>query len=141
MPNRSSLGVFNVATWADLVAFIRSEYQIIEYKNDEIRILIEYEDKRSHVVMICREVLDKREEWVQVAAICGLASRVNLRSLLAEIGETTVVCGAAILGEHVVLRHSLPLENLDINEFTDPLTFVSDTADQLEEKFFGQDGY
>ena len=45
------------------------------------------------------------------------------------------------MGEHVVLRHALPLENLDINEFTDPLTFVADTADQLEEIFFGGDGY
>ena len=45
------------------------------------------------------------------------------------------------MGEHVVLRHSLPLENLDINEFVDPLALVAGVADELEEKFTGGDGY
>lgn len=130
-----------MATWGDLVAFIRTEYRIIEDNGDEIRILIEYEDERSQVIIVCREVLDKCEEWVQVASVCGPVAKVDLGRLLREIGETSVVCGAVVMGDHVVLRHALPLENLDINEFTDPLTFVSDTADQLEEIFVGGDGY
>ena len=131
-----------MASWDDLVAYVRSEYQVIEDQPEEIRIEIEYEDEgRSQVIMICREVLDKREEWVQVASICGRVSEVDLRKLLEEIGLTSVVCGAVIMGDHVVLRHSLPLENLDINEFVDPLNFVAGTADHLEEVFFGGDGY
>lgn len=131
-----------VASWGDLTAFVRSEYQVIEDTGDELRILIEYEDDdRSQVIIITHEILDKREDWVQVASVCGPVSKVNLRQLLTEIGETSVVCGAVIMDEHVVLRHALPLENLQINEFTDPLSFVADTADQLEEIFFGGDGY
>lgn len=130
-----------MATWEDLLAFVRTEYRIVEDTGDEVRVMVEYEDGRSQVIVLCREVLDHREEWVQVASVCGLVRDVDLQRLLAEIGETSVVCGAVIMGEHVVLRHSLPLENLDINEFTDPLTFVADTADQLEEIFFGGDGY
>lgn len=130
-----------MATWGDLVAFIRSEYKIIEDRGEELRILVEYEDRRSQVIIICREVLDQREEWVQVASVCGRADAVDLHQLLKELGETSVVCGVVIMGEHVVLRHALPLENLDINEFTDPLTFVADTADHLEEVFFGGDGW
>jgi hypothetical protein len=45
------------------------------------------------------------------------------------------------MGEHVVLRHSLPLVDLDIHEFTDPLALLAGTADQLEEHFFGGDEY
>lgn len=131
-----------MASWDDLVAYIRTEYQVIDSKPDEIRIEIEYEDEgRSQVIMICREVLDRREEWVQIASVCGRVDQVDLRRLLEEIGLTTIVCGAAIMGDHVVLRHSLPLQNLDINEFTDPLNFVAGTADSLEEAFFGGDGY
>lgn len=130
-----------MATWEDLLAFVRTEYRIVEDTGDEVRVMVEYEDGRSQVIVLCREVLDRREEWVQVASVCGLVRDVDLQRLLAEIGETSVVCGVVIMGEHVVLRHSLPLENLDINEFTDPLTFVADTADQLEEIFFGGDGY
>lgn len=130
-----------MATWDDIAAFVRSEYRVIEDTGDEIRILIEYEDDRSQVIMVCREVLDKKEDWVQVASVCGLVADVDLRLLLKEIGETSVVCGAVIMGEHVVLRHSLPLMNLDINEFLDPLQLVADTADHVEEAFFGGDGY
>jgi hypothetical protein len=131
-----------VANWGDLVAFVRSEYHVLEDSGDMLRILIEYEDDdRDQVVIITRQVLDKREDWVEVASVCGPVENVNLHQLLAELGETSVVCGAVVINEHVVLRHSLPLENLQINEFTDPLSFVADTADQIEEIFFGGDGY
>ncbi|QIZ36147.1 YbjN domain-containing protein [Saccharopolyspora sp. ASAGF58] len=144
-----------MATWEDLIAFVRNEYrlvigevedgepeyQIIEDSGDEVRILVEYDDDRSQIVIVCRELLDGREDWVQVVSVIGRAEGVDLRKLLEELGQTSVVCGAVIIGEHVVLRHSLPLLNLDINEFTDPLNFVAETADHLEEVFFRNDDY
>jgi hypothetical protein len=135
-----------VATWDDLTAYVRSEYDVIREEGDELRILFTFdhlneEDERSQVVIIVREVLDSKHEWVQIASPCGLAANVDLLALLTEIGHSTVACGAAIMGDHVVLRHSLPLENLDINEFVDPLALLAGTADTIEEQFFGGDGY
>lgn len=130
-----------MASWQDLVDFVQSEYEVIERRDDELRILIEYEEQRSQVVIVGRDLLDEREDWVQVASVCGRASDVDLHRLLEEIARVCVLGGAVIMGEHIVLRHSLPLKNLDINEFTDPLVFVAETADYLEETFFGGDGY
>ncbi|HEX4224047.1 MAG TPA: hypothetical protein VHZ97_16885 [Pseudonocardiaceae bacterium] len=130
-----------MATWEDLVAFVRSEYRITKIEPDEVRLLLEFDDERRQMVILAREVLDQREEWVQIASPCGRADEVDLRQLLAELGETSVVGGAVIMGDYVVLRHSLPLENLDINEFTDPLALVAGTADQIEERYVGGDGY
>lgn len=130
-----------MASWGDLVAFVRSEYHVVKVEPDEVRVIVEFDDERRQMVILCREVLDKREEWVQIASICGRADQVDLRTLLAELGDTSVVGGAVILGDHIVLRHSLPLENLDINEFVDPLALIAGTADELEEKFVGGDGY
>ncbi|MBB5153286.1 hypothetical protein [Saccharopolyspora phatthalungensis] len=144
-----------MATWEDLLAFVRTEYQlasgtvedgeteyrIIEDNDDEVRILVEYDDNRSQIVIVYHEQLDGHEDWVQVISVCGRASDVDLQRLLEELGQTSVVCGAVIIGEHVVLRHSLPLVNLDINEFTDPLNFVAETADHLEALFFRNDDY
>lgn len=131
-----------MTTWPDLVAYIRREYQVEEEATDELRILFEYEDDdRDQIILIYREIAGRNEEWVQVASVCGPADDVDLRALLEEIGSTTVVCGAVIMNDHVVLRHALPLENLDLNEFIEPLHFVADTADYLEEKFFGEDEY
>ncbi|HJP79437.1 MAG TPA: hypothetical protein VJ914_34505 [Pseudonocardiaceae bacterium] len=130
-----------MATWEDLVAFVRTEYRVTRMEPEEVRLLLEFDDERRQMVILSREVLDKREEWVQIASPCGKADEVDLRQLLAELGETSVVGGAVIMGDYVVLRHALPLENLDINEFVDPLGLVAGTADMIEERYVGGDGY
>ncbi|GAB3895001.1 hypothetical protein GCM10029964_074260 [Kibdelosporangium lantanae] len=131
-----------MATWADLVQFIRTEYEVVARTEDEIRIEFTWEDEdRSQVMIISREVLDRRYEWVQILTPMGLVKDVNLQRLMEAIGETSMIGGAAIMGDHVILRHSLPLENLDINEFVDPLTLIAGTADNLESEFWGGDDY
>jgi hypothetical protein len=66
---------------------------------------------------------------------------VNLEAVLEYIGRTTVVGAAVIMGEHLTLRHSLPLVNLDINEFVDPLELVAGSAEYLEQQITGRDEY
>lgn len=130
-----------MATWGDLVAFVKSEYRCTRVEPDEIRIQVEFEDDRRQAVVIYREVFDHRDEWVQIVSPCGKAAEVDLPGLLAELGETSVCGGAVVMGEYVAIRHSLPLEHLDANEFVDPLALVAGVADELEEKFTGGDGY
>lgn len=130
------------------MAFIRHEYEILEDEPDEIRILIRYPDDdedeksgRTQMVLVAREVLDQREDWVQIASPFARAHEVDLRAVLEEVGRTTVVGGVAMIGDYVVLRHSLPLINLDINEFVDPLEMVTGAAEMLERQFIGRDKY
>ncbi|GAA0234750.1 hypothetical protein GCM10010492_37080 [Saccharothrix mutabilis subsp. mutabilis] len=135
-----------MASWGDLAAYVRDTYDVISEEDDEIRILFNFEqydedDDRTQVIILVREVLDKLHEWVQLASPIGLAANVDLHALLVEVGNSSIACGAAIMGEHVVLRHSLPLQDLDIHEFTDPLALLASTADELEEQFFGGDDY
>jgi hypothetical protein len=135
-----------VTTWAQLVAFIQHEYEVVEQEPDEIRILIRYLDDdedeksgRTQLVVVAREILDGREEWVQIASPFARVQEVDLRSVLQEVGNSTVVGGVALIGDFVVLRHSLPLINLDINEFVDPLVLVTGSAEMLERQFIGRD--
>ena len=131
-----------MATWDDLVAYVRSGYRVVRESSDEIRIEVGFEeDERTQIVILTRAVLDGREDWVQVLSFCGRTDQVDLRRLLAELGNTSVVAGAVILGDHVALRHSLPLSNLDINEFVDPVELLAGMADQLEEMFLPGDEY
>ena len=46
-----------------------------------------------------------------------------------------------MLRDLVCLSHSLPLANLDLNEFTVPLAAITITADTLEQKFTGRDDH
>ncbi len=135
-----------MADWGDLVTYIRQTYEVVRTEPDEIRIRMRFaadEDTegRAQIMVIAREILDQKEDWVQIATPFAKAAEVDLNEVLTEIGNTIVVGGAAIMGEHIVLRHSLPLINLDINEFVDPLELVAGAAELLEQIFTGRDDY
>jgi len=131
-----------MATWNDLVAYVKSQYKVVREGTDEVRIEVGFEeDERTQIVILTRAVLDDREDWVQVLSFVGRTAQVDLQRLLTELGTTTVVAGAVVLGDHVALRHSLPLSNLDINEFVDPVELLAGAADQLEEMFLTGDEY
>lgn len=137
-----------MADWGDLVAYIRLSYDVIQYKPDEVRIRVSFHDDdeddflaRRQIVVVAHEILDQREDWVQIATPFARVEQVDLHEVLTEVGSTIVVGGVAVMGDYVVLRHSLPLINLDINEFTDPLDLVAIGAEQLERRFTGRDDY
>lgn len=135
-----------MATWGDLAAYVNETYDVLSEDEGEIRILFNFEhyddeDERTQVIVLAREVLDKQHEWVQIASPVGLADKIDLKALLIEVGHTSIACGAAIMGDHVVLRHALPLTTLDLYEFTEPLSLLAGTADQIEEIFSGGDEY
>jgi hypothetical protein len=136
-----------LADWGDLVAYIRHSYDVIRYEPDEVRIRVSFpsdEDDllgRRQIMVVAHEILDQKEDWVQIATPFARIEQVDLREVLAEVGNTIVVGGVAAMGDYLVLRHSLPLINLDINEFTDPLNLVAAAAEQLELRFTGRDDY
>lgn len=136
-----------MATWRELVAFVRQGYHVVRDEPDELRIRVHFradaddEEGRIQTIVIAREVLDRREDWVQIATPFARVDEVNLQAVLEEIGATTVVGGAVIMGDYLVLRHSIPLVHLDFNEFTDPVELVAGAADELEQKISGSDHY
>lgn len=136
-----------MASWGDLVAYIRHSYDVIRYEPDEIRIRVSFakdEDDilgRRQIMVVAHEILDQKEDWVQIATPFARIEQVDLQEVLTEVGDTIVVGGVVLMGDYVVLRHSLPLINLDINEFTDPLDLVASGAEQLERRFIGRDDY
>jgi hypothetical protein len=134
-----------MATWDDLVAFIRQEYEVERDEPDELRLSIEFDtgddEERSQMVVVAHEIVDGKEDWVQLATPFALVEEVDLKDLLEEVGKSVFLGGVAIMGEYVVLRHTLPLENLDINEFVDPLELVTASAEMLEMRFVGRDEF
>jgi hypothetical protein len=136
-----------LADWGDLVAYIRISYDVILFEPDEVRIRVSFADDeddllgRRQIMVVRHEVLDGQEDWVQIATPFARVEQVNLQEVLTEAGDTIVVGGVVLMGDYVVLRHSLPLINLDINEFTDPLDLVASGAEQLERLFTGRDDY
>lgn len=130
-----------MATWTDLSAYIHSNYKVADSNERMIKLLFETGDLRSQVVIIWHLTLGNgSEEWIQIESPFGELGSVDLSKALQAIGNT--VCGGlALVGNLVTFRHSLPLQNVNINELESPLALVTTTADHLERTLSGGDRF
>lgn len=130
-----------MATWSALTEYVRNHYKISDEKPGSLKLVFDVGDLRSQVVFLWRMTLSEgTEDWVQIESPFGKLDSVNLRGAIDSMGQT--VCGGiAALGDLVTVRHSVPLLNLDINEFERPLALVTGTADRLEQQFQGGDQF
>jgi hypothetical protein len=130
-----------MATWSDVVAYVRSNYKIAEEKPNSLKLIFETGNLRSQVVLLWHLTLnDGSEDWVQIESPFGELGSVDLTAAVQMIGNT--VCGGmAHVGNLVTFRHSLPLLNLNINELERPLALVTTTADNLERELTGGDKF
>jgi hypothetical protein len=129
-----------MASWNDLSAYVHRTYKIADENDNMIKLVFETGNLRSQVVVLWHLTLSDGEEWVQIESPFAELGSVNLGEALQHVGQT--VCGGmALLGNMVTFRHSLPLANLNINEFESPLILVTKTADDLENALVGGDKF
>lgn len=129
-----------MTTWNDLVGYVHNRYKIADEGQDVIKLVFELDGMRSQVVILWHVRLGNGEEWVQIESPFGEVGKVDLAAALQRIGNTG--CGGMAQFENLVtFRHSVPLDNLQINEFESPLALVTTTADSLEKQFTGGDRF
>lgn len=132
-----------MATWDELTGAVRANFKIANEEPNMLMMLFETGDDRSQSVILARQTLmDGEEEWIQIMSpVADLSStEVDFQAALQVAGE--IVCGGlALVGPLLVIRHAVPLENLDINEFMRPLMLVTSTADELEQALVGSDTF
>lgn len=130
-----------MATWADLVAYVRANFRIAEERPNMVKLDFSVGRVRSQAVFLWRLTLSGgTEEWVQIESPFGKLDSVDLPRALRRIGST--VCGGvAQSGEMATFRHAVPLLHLDVNELRRPLALVTATADELERLLTGTDRY
>ncbi len=130
-----------MATWNELVKHVKRKYDIEDEGARFLKLVFNVGVARSQVVFLNRcALLDGNEEWVQIESPIGRLADVDLRRAVEEVGG--VVCGGlACAGDVLTLRHSVPLDNLDLNEFERPLELVTTIADRLETRLTGDDQF
>jgi hypothetical protein len=131
-----------MASWNDVVGVIRASYKVAVDEHDHLGLLFTIDDGgRSQTVHQWRQTLvDGIEEWLQIESPFGRIGEGDTVAALREVGE--MVCGGvATMGDLMVLRHSVPLANVDLNEIQRPLRLVVTSADRLERRFTGRDEF
>jgi len=130
-----------VATWTDVINYVRARYEVLEETGDWLRFRLDTTGERSQQVSVHHVPDADGSAWVEISSPVGRVDDIDLRCLL-ELAGTSVVGGAAVVDGVALLKHAAPLEDLSVREeFERPLTLVVDRADAFERELTDDDRF
>jgi hypothetical protein len=133
-----------LANWEQLKKFVHDNYVVSDDVGGGLKLEFVGEDKRTQLMFITYFSLNNGSEgWVTLESPVGKTSEIDLTRALAGAGG--VVCGGLALWDAdpnlVMMKHALPLENLDANELVRPMQLLATSADKLEQELTGEDRF
>lgn len=126
-------------TWSEIQEYARSKYELSEDNENSFKLIFEYQNDRLQAVIVSRfEAMNR--EWVDFASAC--CKREELEPEQALQRNFGFAVGALCLDDDVyVVRYSVQLDTMDMEEFELPLHVVARTADKLEQEITGKDEF
>jgi hypothetical protein len=127
-----------VASWDDLVSFVRVRYEIMRQVEDELWFNLPTSGERTQLVAVRLVTGEDSHHWAQITSPIGRAADMDLARMLVLAGET--VAGGAVGSDGLVLfRHSIPLADTALDGFDRSFRLVVEVADRLEHELTGAD--
>jgi hypothetical protein len=134
-------GRARVATWTDVINYVRARYEVLEDTGDWLRFRLDTGGDRSQQVAVHHVLDTDGAAWVEISSPVGMADQIDLRRML-ELAGTSIVGGAAVVDGVALLKHTAPLEDLSVrDEFERPLTLVVARADAFERELTRTDRF
>ena len=134
-----------MATYREFENFVKSEFPVKDNPKNAPKgymcLEVPCPDDRSHLVFIKPGTkLEKFGEFADVWAMIGELDESDLDEAL-DLAMALPLGGLAKIGDRIVLRHTIPLEDVDQSEIAKALIFTAFSADVLEEQLVGGDSY
>ncbi len=133
-------GEWSVASWDDLVLWVRVRYEVMAQDAHSLTFRLPTSEERTQLVYVRHRGEVDGHDWLQIESPIGRLDEIDARRLL-ELAEDAVVGGAVAVNGVAVFRHATPLEDLSFAEFDGPFRLVTRIADQLEHALTGTDRY
>ena len=124
-------------TWPEVQEYARSKYKLAEDKDNSFKLVFEYQNKRLQAVIISKfEALNR--EWCDFASACCKLNQMNPEVALRKNCQFAV--GALCLDRDIyIVRYSVQMATMDMEEFELLLHVVASTADKREQEFAASD--
>ena len=120
-------------TWSEVQTYARSKYKLAEDNENSFKLVFEYENDRLQAVIVSRYDAMGRE-WCDFASAACTSDQLSPEEALKRNFGFAV--GALSLDEDIyVVRYSVQLATMDMEEFELPLHVVATTADKIEHEF------
>lgn len=129
-----------MASWDDLVLWVRVRYEVMAQTEDSLRFLLPTTGERTQLVYVHHVGPTDGQDWIQIQSPIARLDDIDARALL-QLAEHEVVGGAVAVGGVAVFRHAAPLEDMSFAEFEAPFRLVTNAADELERKLTGDDAF
>ena len=127
-----------VASWDDLIAFVRVRYEIMRQVEGELWFNLPTTGDRTQIVAVRLVTGEDDHPWAQITSPIGRAAELDLARLL-ELAAQPVAGGVISLDGLVLYRHSIPLGDTALDGFDRSFRLVVDVADKLEHALTGAD--
>jgi hypothetical protein len=127
-----------LATWNTLKSYIKASYDVDADTGDVVTLTLKTKQGRQQTVQVSRSTTASELEYAIIASLVASVKDVSLAEVLEKLNGY-VVGGAVIIDGQIAVRHSVPLQQLDADEFQIPLLMVSRAADALEKELLGTD--
>jgi len=129
-----------VATWDELVSYVRLRYEIMKQAEGELWFDLLTTGERHQRVAVRQVTGEDGHPWAQITSAVGYVEKLDLARCLALAGEA--VTGGVVAEDNLVLfRHSIPMGDTALDGFERPFRLVVDIADRMEEQLTGTDVY
>jgi hypothetical protein len=130
-----------VTTWTDVINYVRTRYEVLEESDTWLRFRLDTDNGRTQQVAVHHVPQDDDAGWIEISSPVGWADKIDLRRLL-ELAGTSIMGGAAVVDGVALLKHTVPLADLSIQEeFERPLTLVVARADAFEHELTQTDDF
>ena len=127
-----------MASWDDLMSFVRVRYEIMRQVEDELWFNLPTSGERTQLVAVRLVTGEDEHPWAQITSPVGRVGDVDLAAMLTLAGES--LAGGAIISDGLVLfRHSIPLGDTALDGFDRSFRLVVEAADRLENELTGAD--
>lgn len=134
-----------MATYREFENFVKSKFPVQQNAKDAPKgfmcVEVPCRNDRSHLVFISPGTkIEKLGEFADVWAMIGDLDESDLEEALDKAMHLPLG-GLAKIGDRIVLRHAVPLDDVDPSEISNALIFTAMSADLFEERFVGGDEY
>ena|SRR5438067_9775175 len=127
--------------WTDVINYVRVRYEVLEERDTWLRFRLDTAGGRSQQVTVHYLAEAGGAAWAEISSPVGWADKIDLRRLL-DLAGTSAVGGAAVVDGVALLKHTVPLGSLDLQEeFAGPLEAIVERADVFERELSHTDEF
>lgn len=133
-----------MTSWIDVINFVRTRYEVLEESESWLRFRLLTEGDRTQQVAVHHLTGGAGPELIEISSPVGWADKIDVQRLLELAGtsETGTVGGAAVVDGVALLKHTVPLADLSIqDEFVHPMEQLVARADQFEKELTQADHF